>query len=296
MLDVLDVEINELKGGRFSALFDYLEPRRARPPLTAFEARAAQASSSDPVVFTLPSGEGLSQAVVDAGYDVGGHSADYMLEYMRMAAERGEAQYAGVPSSLLDLRYGERAEERLDFLPSLLPDCGRAPTLLWIHGGGWQIPTPKETKGAWVAGALRAAGANVALLEYSAHSPHNLPVSTQCEQAILATAWLARKLRAGELAGDPKRLVVAGHSAGGHLAAVCAVHPKTRSSLCGVLTVAGVGDLAPIKASYLQTPWGSGARAGAGVRLTDEEVDRWSPSRLRASEEESPEAILIPRI
>ena len=116
-----------------------------------------------------------------------------------------------MPEALRDMKYGERDEERIDFLPAVSAEGKMAlpPTLLWIHGGAWQIPAPKEVN-AWVACSLRVAGVNVALLEYSSHSPNNLPISIQCQQAIAATRWLAAKFESGELCGDPNRFIIGG--------------------------------------------------------------------------------------
>ena len=246
------------------------------------------------VSYTLPGGRlrSISRKELDEGYDTGGHNADILDVFKTKASARSEAEYMRLlpPSAshenFLDLRYGDRPEERMDFLVATVESTApssslpaRPATVLWIHGGGWQIPNPKEVN-AWVGAGLRTRNVNFALLEYSAHSPANLPIATQCQQAIRAVQWLSAKLKTGSLPGDPELLFVGGHSAGGHLAAVCGLHAESSRLLAGVLSVAGVGDLAPIQKSYLDRPWGGGQRGGRGVRLTDGEVLAFSPARM----------------
>src|SRR5437762_5490203 len=67
-----------------------------------------------------------------------------------------------VPGARIDLRYDGGARHRLDAFP-----CGRpgAPTLLYIHGGYWQM-NDKEPY-AFLGEGLLPAGFNLALIEYT---------------------------------------------------------------------------------------------------------------------------------
>src|SRR5262249_45803452 len=110
----------------------------------------------------------------------------------------------------LDLRYGEGPRQRLDFFA-----CGTrgAPTLAYIHGGYWQM-NDKEAY-AFFGEALLPAGFHLAVIEYTL-----APVARLDEivaEARAAVAWMID--HAIELGGDPARVIVAGHSAGGHLTA-----------------------------------------------------------------------------
>jgi len=61
----------------------------------------------------------------------------------------------------LDLRYGERERNRIDFLKA----AANAPTLLFIHGGYWQMRA-KEAFTLFAEGVM-AHGINVALIGYT---------------------------------------------------------------------------------------------------------------------------------
>jgi PhzF family phenazine biosynthesis protein len=238
---------------------------------------------SDAVIFVLPDGTGLSQKQLDAAWNTGGHNMDYLPAFKQEKLELSKAEYARCGGdAVLDMKYGERDTERIDFLPAV--GCpSHAPTLLWIHGGGWQIVAPKEEHSTYLAASLRDKGINVAVLEYSSHSPNNLLISEQCRQAIAAIKFLKSKMKSGEIDANLDNLVVAGHSAGGHIAAVLAAHPESFGLISAAVSVAGVGELSQVKKSYLNEAWGVlPERGGSGCHLSDHEVDEWSPVRMLA--------------
>ena len=150
---------------------------------------------------------------------------------LRSAAMR--ARYPGY----LDLRYGPRERNRIDFLKVR----DRGPTLLFIHGGYWQTRA-KETFTLFAEGAM-AHGINVALIGYT------LAPEAVLDQIVgeihTGIDFLARQLPA--FGGDGSGIVVSGWSAGGHLTAMALSHPKVRAGMA----ISGIYDLEPIRASYL---------------------------------------------
>jgi acetyl esterase/lipase len=143
------------------------------------------------------------------------------------------ARYSGH----LDLRYGPRERNRIDFLKAA--DGG--PTLLFIHGGYWQTRA-KETF-AVVAGGPMAHGINVALIGYTLAPEATLDqIVAEIHQGL---DFLAEKLPA--LGGDPNRIVVSGWSAGGHLTSMALSHPQVQAGMA----ISGIYDLEPIRHSYL---------------------------------------------
>ena len=137
----------------------------------------------------------------------------------------------------LDLRYGPRERNRIDFLKA----ADRAPTLLFIHGGYWQ--TRAKEFFTLVAEGPIAHGINVALTGYTLAPEATLDEIVAEIQA--AIDYLARELPA--LGGDGKGIVVSGWSAGGHLTAMALSHPFVRAGL----GISGIYELEPIRHSYL---------------------------------------------
>lgn len=99
-------------------------------------------------------------------------------------------------------------------------DAGAAlPVLLHIHGGGWALGDP-ETYERICRAYCHAAGCIVVDVDYRRAPEHKYPAAYRdCQSAL---EWLAA--HAGELGGEPGRIVVAGDSAGGNLAAAVCLH------------------------------------------------------------------------
>jgi acetyl esterase len=95
------------------------------------------------------------------------------------------------------------------------------PVLLYMHGGGFTIGS-LETHDSLCRQLARSSGAAVVALEYRLAPEHRFPVAV--EDAWAAMRWLAS--RAGSIGLDGGRLAVGGDSAGGTLAAVCAIHAR----------------------------------------------------------------------
>ena len=157
---------------------------------------------------------------------------------------RDSAHVRRTKPALLDLAYGESAAERLDFFPA---HRSGAPLLIFIHGGWWR-PRDKSNFSVMVPAYTRA-GFNVVLTNYGLAPGVSMEDITR--QQLHAIAWLYQ--RADDYDFDPQRIVVAGHSAGAHLAAMmmAALWPGFNPALppdlvkAGVL-LSGLYDLTPI--------------------------------------------------
>ncbi len=95
------------------------------------------------------------------------------------------------------------------------------PVLLYLHGGGFTIGGLDTHDSLCRQLALRS-GAAVVALDYRLAPEHRFPCAVN--DAWAAMRWLAH--RAGSLGLDGARLAVGGDSAGGTLAAVCAIHAR----------------------------------------------------------------------
>jgi arylformamidase len=136
-----------------------------------------------------------------------------------------------------ELRYGPRERNRIDFLGV----SGKAPTLMFIHGGYWQNRA-KEVFSIFAEGPM-AHGINVALIGYTL-----APDATLDE--IVAEIHAGIDYLAGQLpllGAASDGIVVSGWSAGGHLTSMALSNPHIRAGMA----ISGIYDLEPIRHSYL---------------------------------------------
>ena len=187
-----------------------------------------------------PDWRSMSQRDRDLGLNNGeavAGSADLVAGWERRSAEM-RARYPGH----LDLRYGPRERNRIDFLKAR----DKAPTLLFIHGGYWQNRA-KEVFTQFAEGPM-AHGINVALIGYTLAPDATLEeIVAEIHAGI---DFLSRELPA--LGGDASGFVVSGWSAGGHLTAMALSNPNVRAGMA----ISGIYDLEPIRHSYLNEKLG----------------------------------------
>ncbi len=190
--------------------------------------------------FDAPDWRNMSQEERDLGLNNGvavAGSADIVAGWERRSTEM-RARY----SDNLDLRYGPRERNRIDFLKS----AEKGPTLVFIHGGYWQ-QRAKEVFTLFAAGPM-AHGINVALIGYTLAPDATLDeIVAEIHQGI---DFLVERLPA--LGGDASRIVVSGWSAGGHLTSMALSHPHVKAGM----GISGIYDLEPIRHSYLNVKLG----------------------------------------
>ncbi len=149
-----------------------------------------------------------------------------------------------------DITYtdGDPADAQKHKLDLYLPtDKKNFPVLLFIHGGSWR----SGDKALYPALGNRFAklGIGVAIPSYRLmpKSPH----PAQIDDTAAAFAWVYKNI--AQYGGDVNRLYVAGHSAGGHLAALLALDPRflarydiPPTAIKGVAALSGVYDVSKI--------------------------------------------------
>jgi arylformamidase len=171
--------------------------------------------------------------------------AGYVDFYQRQsAAVRAETD------ALIDAAFGDSAAETLD----ILRPHDRAeplPVQIFIHGGYWRMLHKNDF--SFVAGPVVDAGGMAVIVNYDL-----MPTVTMDElvrQCRAAVAWCWRHI--AEHGGDPHRLFVSGHSAGGHLvAALMSTNWEAEFSvpgdvLKGGVAISGIFDLEPIRLGFL---------------------------------------------
>lgn len=163
---------------------------------------------------------------------------------------RADAVRANISRAEIDIAYGAHERERLDlFLPGA---AGKPPLFAFIHGGYWQWND--KTHFAFLTEQLVPAGAAFANIEYALCPGVTLAeLTAQIRRAVI---YLWR--HAGDYGYDPDRIVVSGHSAGGHLTAMMMAtdwrtveHTLPRQIIAGGLPISGIYDLEPIRLTPL---------------------------------------------
>ena len=182
----------------------------------------------------------LTADEVERGYNNRAAVPEHPQWFARWAELSAAARAALGPR--LDLRYGPNPKETLDlFLPA-----GKARgTFVFVHGGYWRALDKVDH--SFVAGPFVAAGIAVAVINYDLCP--QVSIATIVDECRRAVAWVATEGAAH--GADPGRIVVGGHSAGGHLAAMMLATDwraigLARDPLAGAVSLSGVHDLAPM--------------------------------------------------
>jgi arylformamidase len=188
------------------------------------------------------------QAALDANYNLRAAVPEHPAWFERYATT--SAAFRARWPGRLDLPYGDGPRQAIDLFLPQGAQRPRPPLLVFIHGGYWQSRDRKDF--SFVADRLLAVGAAVALVGYDLAPAADM--DTIVDQIRHAIAWLRRHADAQGF--DPGRMCLAGHSAGGHLAAMALATDWTAWGLPadlikGVCAISGVFDLEPIRLCYL---------------------------------------------
>jgi arylformamidase len=231
--------------------------------------RAAAISSGDtrgdgPVMTGGAIYRGYDQAALDKQYNNQQrvpNFAEHVARWQKESADLRTERPAG-----LDIPFGPSSDEILDiFTPDKAQ--GPAPVQVFIHGGYWRAFQARDFD--FIARTVTAAGALAVVINYAlVPAVRMAELVRQCRAAL---AWVQASI-AG-YGGDPQRIYISGHSAGGHLVAMMAAvapqpgEPDTRGMIKAGVAISGLYDLEPIRLSYLQET----------LKLSEAEVAAYSP-------------------
>ena len=204
-------------------------------------------------------------AWLEAQYNNRARVPDHVRIFARWAEASALAR-AGL-THRLDLPYGKTELERLDVFPARAPD---SPVLVFVHGGYWRSLDKADF--SFVAPAFVQAGAAVVVPNYGLCPA--VSMETIARQTAQSLAWTRRHV--AEYGGNPGRIVVVGHSAGGHLATMMLscrwkdVGDDLPARLvAGAMSISGLFDLEPLR----HTP-----SLQADLKLAPASVRRLSPA------------------
>lgn len=171
----------------------------------------------------------------------------------------------------LDVAYGSAPGEKLDVFPGAAKD---APVVVFIHGGYWR--SLDKSDHSFIAPAFTAHGACVVVPNYDLCPAVTIPDITM--QMVRALAWVYRNI--AQYGGNPRRITVVGHSAGGHLAAmmlacVWKAYSKDLPTdlVKNALSISGLYDLEPLRYA---------PNVKDSLNLTSAQVRKASPALLPA--------------
>ena len=208
----------------------------------------------------------LSRAELDRQLSPSQSAKDFLAVLNRHAAETAALDGAEDLVRWRDVAYGPRPRQRYDVTA---PREGQGrPCLAFIHGGFWQEGS-KDWSGYAARAYAQEGWAHVGL-------GYTLAPEATLAEIVAEIAAALRHLRAhaGDYGIDPDRIVLAGHSAGAHLAAAILAGlggggqpDDLAGALAGYVLISGVYDLAPVAASYVNDKLG----------LSPGEAERLSP-------------------
>lgn len=188
------------------------------------------------------------------------------IDHFARTSKAVREQLLSENQALLDIAYGTHPFETLDAFPSQ----ARAPIIIFFHGGYWQYNFHKDGM-SFIVDGIGGDKASVVIPNYPLCDPNKgVTMSDLVASCRKVVPWVVQN--AQKLNGDPHKIVVAGHSAGAHIAAMLmtgdwADELDVANPIRAGVGISGIYDLAPIQKTYLND----------GLGLTDNEVVNNSP-------------------
>jgi len=204
-------------------------------------------------------------AALNEAYDVENSVPDFMVYAKRFMTNAADARAALSPRE--NVPYGATVMETLEVYPAQGNEP--APIFLFIHGGYWKSLDASVFSG--VAPGPAAAGMAVINMTYDLCPAVTIDEIVRQVRAAIAWTWH----NAESFGGDRNRIIVSGHSAGGHLTAMAMLTDWSRYGLPDDVVkagfaISGLFDLEPLSFSWIQQD----------LRLTADTIRWQSPIHL----------------
>ena len=198
------------------------------------------------------------------------------------------------------IAFGSGNRDRLDVYAPRRARSGAAPVVVFFYGGGWE--SGDRAMYRFVGTALAAEGIVTVVPDYRVFPDAHFPAFV--EDGARTVKWVSETI--GAFGGDSGKIVLAGHSAGAHIAAMLALDPQwlrgagvdARRCLRGLVGLSGPYDFLPLHSAVLEQIFGpepgraasqpinfAGAGGPAALLITggrDRVVDPGNTTRLAA--------------
>lgn len=163
----------------------------------------------------------------------------------------------GARSVARGLPYGDHPRQRLDLYAPRAAGANKLPVILFFYGGSWSSGSAATY--AFVGHALAAQGFLAVVADYRLVPEVRFPAFI--EDGAAAVAWV--RGHAARFGADPDRIVLMGHSAGAHIAAMLALDARwlahDRSTIRALIGLAGPYDFLPFRSSATRAAFGGEA-------------------------------------
>ena len=181
------------------------------------------------------------QSGLDRQYNNRLQTPDHAIHTDQWAKESKQTEKAY--NVVKDIVYGSNLRERLDVYPSGKPFSR---TLVFIHGGYWR--SMDKSSFQFVAGAFHSYSITTVLITYPLAPDVSIDqIVSSCRRAL---DWVYKNSEAYN--GDPGQVYIAGHSAGGHLAAMLLVEEINNTcTIKGACALSGLFNLVPVQRSEI---------------------------------------------
>ena len=151
-----------------------------------------------------------------------------------------------------DVPFGVHPRQRLDIYAPRRRPAGDRPVLVFFYGGNWDSGDKHDY--AFAGRAFAAMGHVAVLPDY--HHTHEQPYPAFMADAAGALDWVRAHVR--EHGGDPRRIAVAGHSAGAYIAVSLALDRSwgAADSIRAGIGLAGPYDFLPFDSPVTRRTFG----------------------------------------
>ena len=160
------------------------------------------------------------------------------------------------PDARQGMRYGSRPRHVLDVYPAAASHP--TPVIVFFYGGGWE--GGDRANYFFVGSALASRGFTTVIPDYRVYPEVHFPGFVEDAAAVMR--WTVDRI--AEFGGDRCKLIVMGHSAGAHIAAMLAFDRKwfasvgldARLELSAMIGLAGPYDFLPLRSRKLKKIFG----------------------------------------